>query len=147
MNCKNCSNWLNDNAFQDLRRRSFENATTASSKKLEKILGHKVTDTHANRVTPRMVVHMEEVVRWWRHTFIIDVVRASLVLSNWLFYSQTEKCVELLSDVMDILHRRDIGTTEPDISYLMQILLKPIIFSVGTIGDNDPLAVSSVRST
>ena len=60
---------------------------------------------------------------------------------------QTVKCVELLSNVMDILHRRDIGTTEPDISYLMQILLKPIIFSIGTIGDNDPLAVSWVHRT
>jgi len=58
---------------------------------------------------------------------------------------QTQKCVELLSEVMDILYRTDIGPTQQDISYVMHILLRPIIYSIGTIGDNDPMAVSNIN--
>jgi len=49
--------------------------------------------------------------------------------------------VELLSEVMDILFSSNIGPTHPDISYMIHILLRDIICSIGTIGDNDPMAV------
>lgn len=54
---------------------------------------------------------------------------------------QTEKSVELLGDVMDILHRQPEDQKVSHIWYIMQILLRPIICSIGTISTGDPLAV------
>jgi len=43
---------------------------------------------------------------------------------------------------MHILHQQPEDQKEAHISYVMQRLIRPIIFSIGTLGDNDHLAVS-----
>lgn len=49
--------------------------------------------------------------------------------------------MELLGDVMDIFHKQPREQKQHNICYVMQVLLRPIIVSIGTIGDTDTLAV------
>ncbi|XP_021951267.1 dedicator of cytokinesis protein 2 isoform X4 [Folsomia candida] len=70
------------------------------------------------------------------------------VTSNILVHlpgnDETEKSVELLGDVMDILHRQPEDQKVSHIWYIMQILLRPIICSIGTISTGDPLASNMI---
>ncbi|CAG7727806.1 unnamed protein product [Allacma fusca] len=96
----------------DMKRRNFENAKINSISKIGKIFGTDVIDSNPIKINHAVSTRSDE----------------------------TSECVDLLSDVMDILYRKDIGPTMENISYLMQLLLKPIICSIITIDYDDHLA-------
>ncbi|CAL8078440.1 unnamed protein product [Orchesella dallaii] len=103
---------------EELRRKSMETQQHGSHSKLEKIFG-----------TPLVLQ---------------NVYGRLQPPDNSNHFEETEKCVELLGDVLDIFHRQPHEQKKHHICYIMQILLRPIIMSIGTIGDNDPLAGNMV---
>ena len=63
--------------------------------------------------------------------------------SHELFiFWQVELCVKILSDIMELLFRSDIGPTGPDVKEIMLTILRTVIQSTISMDRESPLVVS-----
>lgn len=63
--------------------------------------------------------------------------------SHELFiFRQVELCVKILSDIMELLFRRDIGPTGADIKEIMLTILRTVIQTTIAMDRESPLVVS-----
>jgi len=63
--------------------------------------------------------------------------------SHELFiFWQVELCVKILSDIMELLFRSDIGPTGPDVKEIMLTILRTVIQSTIAMDRESPLVVS-----
>ena len=57
-------------------------------------------------------------------------------------FRQVETCVKILSDIMELLFRSDIGPTGPDIKDIMLTVLRTVIQTTIAMDRESPLVVS-----
>ena len=63
--------------------------------------------------------------------------------SHELFiFWQVDLCVKILSDIMELLFRRDIGPTGPDVEEIMLTVLRTVIQTTIAMDRESPLVVS-----
>jgi hypothetical protein len=58
-------------------------------------------------------------------------------------FLQVELCVKILSDIMELLFRSDIGSTGPDVREIMLTVLRTVIQTTIAMDRESPLVVSS----
>jgi hypothetical protein len=61
---------------------------------------------------------------------------------HFIVFLQVELCVKILSDIMELLFRKDIGPTVPDIKEIMLTILRTVIQTTIAMDRESPLVVS-----
>lgn len=80
--------------------------------------------------------------------FVLSLVFTVLMLImncscyELFIFRQVELCVKILSDIMELLFRGDIGPTGPDIKEIMLTVLRTVIQTTIAMDRESPLVVS-----
>ncbi|XP_046384567.1 dedicator of cytokinesis protein 1 isoform X4 [Ischnura elegans] len=118
------------------------------SKELSLIMTDLINKLSPNRLTKQKMMTVNEIVH--SDLFHISECRGILIPviigkvkdlleskdENW---KQVELCVKILSDIMELLFRKDIGSTVDDISHIMLIVLRTVIQTTIAMDREGPL--------